>query len=248
MTWLTNECADAVEFFWRSAGELEDYPRSLERATALALPVALVKIPHLQLKAIETWLRRRQVFFSFNCQNRYVHGCLVAYGGNGIIFIDGGDLADQMRFTLAHEIAHFLLDYWMPRQKAIQSLGPSIAEVMDGLRIPSLDERVRSLLSSIPIGIHTDLLEREESGSDLNRTWKVEDQADKVALALLAPPQDVLPLTDFIDSNFEHRRTSIMTILQDVFGLPEAVAKAYGLGLLSAIGKGPSWAETLGLR
>jgi len=248
MTWLTNECADAVALFWRSAGELEDYPRTLERALALALPVALVKLPHLQLNDIEVWLRRRWVSFSFDCQNRFVHGCLVAYGGKGIIFVDGGDPVDQLRFTLAHEIAHFLLDYWIPRQKAVQSLGQSITEVMDGQRSLSLDERVRSLLGSIPIGIHTDLLERDESGVDLNKTWKMEDQADKVALALLAPQEDVLQRTDITAATFELRSDLISAILKDEYGLPGAVAKVYGLELLSAVGKGRSWSETLGLR
>lgn len=248
MIWLTNECVDAVDFFWRTAGELEDYPRALERALALALPLALIKLPRIQLKDIENWLRQRRVFFSFECQSRFVHGCLVAYGGKGIIFVDGGDPVDQLRFTLAHEIAHFLLDYWIPRQKAIQSLDYSITEVMDGQRAPSLDERVHSLLSSVPIGIHTSLLERDETGVDLSTTWKVEDKADKVALALLAPPDDVLQYTDITASNYKQRSDSIFAVLKDVFGLPGAVAKGYGLELLSAIGKGPSWAETLGLR
>ena len=119
---------------------------------------------------------------------------------------------------------------------------------MDGLRGASLDERVRSLLSSIPIGVHTDLLERGDSSANLSQTWKVEDQADKIALALLAPPQDVLPLSNTNATNFKQRKVSIMTILINEFGLPEAVAKVYSQELLCTIGKGPSWAETLRLR
>ena len=248
MIWLTNESVDALDFFWKSAGELEDYPRKLERALAMALPVALVKLPYLQLQSIEVWLRRRRLTFSFACESRFIHGCLVAYGGKGIIFVDGGDQVDQLRFTLAHEIAHFLIDYWMPRKKAVQSFGHSIIEVIDGQRSPSLDERVQSLLSRIPIGVHTNLLERDKSGDDLNTIWKVEDKADKLALALLAPPDEVLNLSDMTATYFEQRRDSIISVLIGLFGLPELVANAYGLELMSATGKGPSWVESLGLR
>lgn len=247
MTWLTNECADTVALFWSLSGEPESFPRSLERPLALALPVALVKLPRLQLKDIENWLLHRDVPFSFHCQSRYVRGCLVACGGKGIIFVDGTDPIDQIRVTLAHEIAHFLLDYWLPRCRAIQNLGASIVEVLDGIRPPSIEERVHSLLVGLQIGIHTNLLERGHNDADLNTIWHIEDKADKIAVALLAPPDTVLQQSDLSAKSFQERKDSIVSTLTSEFGLPTAIAEAYGVSLLSAIGKGPSWAESLSL-
>ncbi|HZQ09243.1 MAG TPA: ImmA/IrrE family metallo-endopeptidase [Anaerolineae bacterium] len=35
-----------------------------------------------------------------------------------MIFLDGSDPANEQRITVAHEIAHFLVDYQMPRARA----------------------------------------------------------------------------------------------------------------------------------
>jgi hypothetical protein len=245
--WLGASDNDAVRLFWEQCGEIEPFPRNLERPIALALPVTLVKLPRLKLHQIEGWLHRRGVPFQFDCRNRAVRGCLVAFGGAGLIFVDGSDPDDERRFTLAHEIAHFLVDYWRPREKAMIALGHTISEVLDGVRPPTVSERVNALLIRTPIGVHTDLMEREADG-DLTSVWQIEDRADKVALALLAPPEEVLSRTELGAGNFEQRLLSITSALRADFGLPLCIAKPYGHSLLSSINRGPSWLETLGLK
>jgi hypothetical protein len=247
MSWLSNEQKDILNAFWVLAGETEPFPRTLERSIALALPIAVVKLPRLHLNDIETWLYYRKISYSFNCQSRSVHGCLIALGGTGIIFLDGSDPPDQLRFTFAHEVAHFLHDYWLIRNKAICSFGVSIAEVMDGLRSPTIDERLHALLGKIPIGIQTNLLDRTANGNDLNQTWKVENTADKLALALLAPPEEVLQRVDLQGMDFPQRRAVLKNLLVNSFGLPAEVADAYSADLLPELGLGPSWAESLKL-
>lgn len=161
--WLDTESRDAVDFFWRSAGEQEEFPRSLERSLAFALPVALVKLPNLRLKNVEHWLKARSVPFSFSCESRAMRGCLVAFKGQGIVFIDGTDPQDEQRVSVAHEIAHFLLDYWIPRCRAANKHGPQILEAFDGLRPFTVNERLHSMLEGISTGVHTELLDRESS-------------------------------------------------------------------------------------
>lgn len=245
MNWLSNEQKDTLNLFWEMAGEVEPFPRILERSVTLALPIAVVKLPHLHLGDIENWLRYRRIGYSFHCRSRPIYGCMIALRGNGIIFLDGSDPPDQLRFTLAHEVAHFLHDYWLVRNKAILSLGIPIAEVIDGLRSPTVDERFHALIGTIPIGIQTNLLDRSANGNDLIRTWKVENNADKLALALLAPPDDVLQRVDLQGMDFPQRRRLVKNLLVDSFGLPAEIADAYSIDLLSAMGMGPSWAETL---
>ena len=109
MMWLTGEEQQIIDIFWELAGEVEPFPRSLERTIAMALPIAVIKMPRLALGSIETWLRSRQIPYSFNCKSRFVRGCLVSYGGKGFVFCDGADPYDEIRFTLAHEVGHLLL-------------------------------------------------------------------------------------------------------------------------------------------
>jgi len=249
MTWLDNQAQDAVSLFWARAGEVESFPRSLERPLALALPVALIKLPRLTLHGIEQWLRRREIpGFALDCENRSVRGCLVAYGGNGLVFVDGTDPIAELRFSVAHEIAHFLVDYWLPRQQMIAQLGKNVIEMLDGFRQPSVSERIHALLIGKQLGIHVNLLERNgDNGSTALETWRVEDRADKVALALLAPPEQIIKCLDLSSPTFQQRSQTIVDCLQDKFGLPVPISHFYAMNLLQAIGKGPSWAESLRL-
>ena len=242
--WLDNESQDAVDLFWRSAGAFEDFPRTLERPLALALPVALVKLPRLRLKDIEHWLKARSIPFSFNCQSRAMHGCLVAFAGQGVIFVDGADPADQQRVSMAHEVGHFLLDHLGPRQRAVVRFGPQILEAFDGRRALTMSERLTGVLQGAPLGVHTDLIERD-TASDLERTWRIENRADRVAMALLAPPEDILKRFDNWVPDYSTRLGTLAGILQSSYGLPDYVSRGYAAELLHSCGKGPSWAESL---
>ena len=240
--WLNSEEQQAVNSFWEWSGEVEPFPRSLERPIALALPVAVIKLPHLALGGIENWLRSRQIDYSFDCDSRFVRGCLIAYKGKGLIFCDGSDPEDEIRFTLAHEIGHFLSDYWLPRQKAKNKFGNEILGVFDGLREPSVTERVHALLENIKIGIVSDLIERQNADE---RTWSIENKADRIGFALLAPPDAVISGVDLSTSDFSQRQKFVTDRLVDLFGLPTDAAHIYANALLRAIGKGPSWVESI---
>lgn len=247
--WLNNADQRLVDEFWQRCGEFEPFPRNLERSLALALPVALVKLPRLRLNDIEQWLQRRNVNFRFECESRVVRGCLVAFRGQGMIFVDGADPDDERRFTLAHEIGHFLRDYWLPRRAAIEKYGDQIADVIDGIRPPSVSERVYALLASTHIKVHTDLMERDQRLDDLSGDlWHIEGQADKIALELLAPSDAVLTIADVSGNTYSQREAELTRLLQVEFGLPDAIARSYGDSLLAKIGKGRSWLETMGLR
>ncbi|HEY0005882.1 MAG TPA: ImmA/IrrE family metallo-endopeptidase [Pyrinomonadaceae bacterium] len=244
--WLDNASQEAINQFWLRCGETEPYPRSLERSISLALPVTLIQLPRLKLYGIESWFARRGTLFSFNCRSRAVRGCLIAYGGQGFIFVDGTDPEDEQRFTIAHEAGHFIADYWLVRQSAISRLGEKILEVFDGLRLPSVSERVHAILAGTSLGVYTELMEREESGAlAASEVWDIEDRADRVALALLAPPEDVLSEIDTAGGTFDQRKAALLNKLCTQFGLPVSIADVYASSLLESIGMGPTWVESL---
>jgi hypothetical protein len=240
--WLDNLSQELVDRFWQRCGEVESFPRNLEPLVSLALPAKLVKLPHLELEAIENWLGRRGASYLFDCRSRAVRGCLVAYGGQGLIFIDETDPEDERRFTVAHEIGHFIVDYLLARETAISKFGDGITEVFDGWRQPSVAERVHSLLAGSRLGVFTNLMERDQtSGLDL---WEIEDRADRIGLALLAPPEEVLSQSDTALSRFQQRLEIMVSVLDERFGLPTSVASPYAWSLLESIGRGRSWVET----
>jgi hypothetical protein len=157
---MDNECARQAKQFWDQVGYVEPFPRSLERAVLWALPLGIVKLPRLGLSAMRSWLCRRGIDVYPGAPDRPLHGCLIARGGQGFVFLDGCDADDERRFSLAHEVAHFLRDYLGPRQRALDALGDGIADVLDGQREPTVDERLAGVLRGARLGMFTHLLER----------------------------------------------------------------------------------------
>jgi hypothetical protein len=238
-----------AEKFWLLVGRTEPFPRSLESAVAWALPLAIVKLPHLGLSELRTWLERRGVELHVGGPDRLVRACLLAKAGRGMVVLDGSDPEDERRLSLAHEVAHFLVDYLHPRQIALDLLGPRGCEVLDGLRPPSLEERLMGVLRGVELGVYTHLMERTGAGEvDRLDVLDAEDRADCIALELLAPRRTVLSRLKAkgISWREEDGPPAAMRILVDEFGLPPTTARAYGRALVLARRSERSFREWLG--
>ncbi len=241
--WLRN----VVDRFWIAAGEMEPFPRRLEGPVAWALPLAIFKVPRLCVQDVERRLAESGITFRVATQDRVLHGCLVAFGGKGIVFLDGGDPDDELRFSLAHEVGHFLVDYIWPRDRALKRLGPAIAEVLDGRRRPTLAERVDAVLGDAPIGVHTHLMDRLTSGEvGCGRISGAEHRADRLALELLAPEEEVFRLLGLeLRSAEQNRERQLALLLERRFGLPPLVAREYSRFLIGVGRRPPSVREWL---
>lgn len=217
--------------FWNLAGGPEAFPRSLEPAAFWALPIAIFKLPRLWVDDAQLWLAEHGILFELHTEDRPLHGCLIANNGRGCILLNGADGAAELRFSLAHEIAHFLLDYHLPRQAAVDRLGPDVLEVFDAHRPPTLDERVHAVLSDVPMGFHSHLMERKnDGGMGCGTVEEREEGADHLALELLAPERDTRRrVGEALGLVARQDRTEIASeILQRDFGLPSSMAKLYG--------------------
>ncbi|MGH2532301.1 MAG: ImmA/IrrE family metallo-endopeptidase [Thermomicrobiales bacterium] len=212
--------AEAADLFWDAAGDPPPFPRDLTYVLPYALPVYQQIMPGLRLASIDNWLSRHGCAQRFDAEDRELCGCLVAYRGFGMIFVDGADEPNERRFTLAHEVAHFLLDYYMPRAKAQALLGPEILPVLDGDRAPTQDERIDAAIAKCAIGVHVHLLDRRDPSGEIAGK---EDRADRLARELLAPDE-------VLSDRYREYAFDEFAMAQDLeagFGLPPAEAAAY---------------------
>src|SRR5260370_28224303 len=137
----------AWEFWERTddADESGELPCDIKTAITLALPLEVYPVPALRVSHILAWTQRVQMPHRIRGRDRHLHGCLLADRGKGTIFFDASDSDAEQRFTLAHELAHFLLDYQIPRLRAVTILGAFILPVLAGERAPTREERLHAV-------------------------------------------------------------------------------------------------------
>jgi hypothetical protein len=223
-TGLPRWLAHAVETFWGEHGPPTEFPRDLELPLLTRLPVAVVELRELTVASLTGWLAERHLPALAPVADRRLRACLLAYAGLGVVFLDASDTPAQRRVSLAHEGAHFIVDYLLPRQEVTRRR-PKLLEVLDGLREPTANERVDAAAFDVPIGVHTHLLERTPDGGWRDpQAGHAEHHAERVALELLAPQQVVL--RRFQEAGLETIE-EFSSLLQEEFGLPPATAGSY---------------------
>jgi hypothetical protein len=208
----------AVDRFWGENEASQAFPRDLHLPILINLPVAIIEIDDLTVDSLDQWLRRHQLPALAAVADRPLRGCLAAYAGVGVLFVDRSDEPNQRRLTLAHEVGHLVVDYLLPREDVARRR-PDLLTVLDGERAPTDAEQFDALLADVPVGFHTHLLERDAHGGHLSSaTADVEDRSERLALELLAPLRAVLQETTDEDPQ---------TVLHERFGLPLGVAARY---------------------
>ena len=225
--------------FWALAGGMGEFPCDMQAAIILALPLEVYPIPALRVAHVLNWTRRVKIAHRIRGRDRRLHGCLLADRSKGTIFVDASDTDEEQRFTLAHELAHFLLDYQQPRQRALDALGPSILPVLDGQRTPTLEERVHAVMSSVSLGTMSHVMERPESGLSTNLVIDIENRADRLALEILAPAGSLYTLMREATApkGFDTRLVYLTRVLTREYGLPETIASSYGRHVLTELGE-----------
>ncbi|MBS1543478.1 MAG: ImmA/IrrE family metallo-endopeptidase [Bacteroidetes bacterium] len=247
---MRSSLSSIAKVFWEQAGVTGPHPRDISGAVSLKLPIDIICLSDLTLKRIQDWLIKRKVVLNIEVDDRLLHGFILLSRGAGFIFINGTDKEEERRYTIAHEVSHFLLDYKMPRDLAVEKLGKSILEVLNGFREPTEVERIDGTLSGVKIKPYTHLLEKTGDGSfgDM-RILESEDDADNLALELLAPRSMVL--RDLsprgIKISFYDFKSQCYQVLRSKYLIPDAIAERYSLKLTYAAIGPPSLVSKLGL-
>jgi hypothetical protein len=182
-------CAEqAAAAFWTKAGGRRKFglPVDIAAAAAAALPLSVVGIPDLDTSAVAKIAARTGSPWA-DASPRPLRGCLLADAGVGLVFVDSNDPEDEQRFTAGHEVAHFILHYLRPREEALKVLGAGIGAVLDRLRPPTSGERLSAVLRSVPIEPYRHAMERNAGGRHAARLERIEEEADDLAVELIAP-------------------------------------------------------------
>lgn len=241
-----------AEKFWKSAGDIQSrFPRDIESAIAWSLPLFMVRLPRLWVHDVERYLRERRLPVVIGpAADRRLHGCVLAIRGKGLIIVDGTDKPPQVRFTIAHEAAHFMLDYQEPRLRAVQRLGENIQSVLDGERALEPEERVDGLLANAPVGLYAHFMHRNSAGFGSEKTLEAESQADQLAFELIAPEGELWRMLPrgFIERGYESSLAAVRLLLVRRFGLPSGAAAQYAASLCRSRFGGATVREWLGMR
>jgi hypothetical protein len=176
-----------------------------------------------------------------------LNGCLVAYRGQGLVFLDADLPADRRRWTAAHELGHWLAEYDRPRRRAVARLGVGIAAVLDGDRPATADERLSGALAGLRPGPYWHLLRREpDAPARAEAVRRAETAADRVARELLAPGAAVA--AEAAAAGIDPADASAWAgLLTERFGLPTGPAADYAARLARAAAANRSFAAALGL-
>jgi hypothetical protein len=216
-------CADLADAFWAELRESPPFPRDL-RESASWFRIAVVELPGLSVTRVCHWLSSRVTPIDLAEPDRPLRGCLYADRGEAFAFLDADDDAAERRFSLAHELGHFLRDYWGPRRMVEKRLGPAALDVLDGLREPTFEERLSAVLRNVAVGPFAHVMRRDESGRPLTpEERRSEEAADRLAFELLAPAKELDGCED---------RGELVRKLVDEYGLPVEPAARYAKLLL----------------
>jgi hypothetical protein len=231
---------NTASMFWEQVGgPPPTSPRNLEEWFPFAYRLAVEYLPKLTIQAVNEWARKSGFSHRFpGDPKRQLCGCLLP-GTTGIIFVDAEDSENEQRFTIAHELSHFICDYLLPRERAIRELGEGIVPVLNGERQPTPEERLDGALAGGPLRMPGHLMERPVRGLPSNTILDVEDRADRLALELLAPEDMLHKRMRQRDAPTKHhdRLAFLIHALYIEYGLPHVIDEFYAKLLLRQWGE-----------
>ncbi|WP_224366240.1 ImmA/IrrE family metallo-endopeptidase [Hyalangium versicolor] len=205
------------------------FPRDLMEDIPLALTLTVVPVPDLTpRKGLEWLVAHKRAHGGLAGTSDPKHGFTVAHAGGGVLFLNSTEPPDEQRFTLAHEVAHFVLDHLQPRMRALRARGKGILPVLNGEREPNIAEQFVSVFERLPYRTQANFMDRNDEGKPLRgQVMESEQRADRLAFELLAPRRELLPLLE------RAGRKELEATLVSRFGLPVKEAQAYARWLLS---------------
>lgn len=207
--------------FWKNSGLKLSCPRPIEEAVIRNFPVSIVKLRSLSYESLNKWLTDRDLAGVLPHYTGSLLGGIFAFKGDAFLFVDAKLPSYEMRYTIAHEVGHFLFDYHYKRQKAKATVGEKAEEILDGTRRATLGERVDAILLGVDLRPYYHL-HSEQNCISITRGQieTAEDNADYLADELIAPEDVVNEM--FNERSFESISEGAKEIA-DILDVPEYV-------------------------
>lgn len=207
--------------FWEPIPQRNEFPRDLEQHLSLHYEASIESMSDLTVNRVQQWLLTKALASQVTLNDRRLDGCIIAQKGHAILFIDAALALDERRMIIAHETAHFWIDYELPRRRIKQRYGAAGMQILDKERPSHTVEVLMAAATGSPIQefYHYHFKDRK-------RETEVEQQANTLACLLIAPPREVLARA---------RRCRIarddeskwMELLHQGYGMPGNWARGY---------------------
>lgn len=232
--------------FWDRAGPPPPYPRNLDEVILLTTPIWIVHLKDLRPSSARCWLHQRGLELPLTVAERALDGCILAFRGQAVIFLEAALDPAYHRVILAHEFAHYLAEYERPRLQVVRRLGESVLPLLDGHRPATAAEMLAGALAGVSLGAHIHFMERTFDPRCLSATARVERVANELACELLAPRQDVC---QEMSQRGERRMEPgpWQDLLTEYFGLCRPWAEAYAARLIAWMKRQRSFTDYFGL-
>jgi len=236
--------------FWLKADPAHQRVLDIAKAVSNILPLRIIYLKGLTLETLDNWLKDRGIPNNQEISNKSLHGVIMIREGRGFIFVNADDSTIEQRFTIAHEVSHYFLDYQIPRENAMLKIGPEIEHVLNGKEPASDLQKVKALLKGISIQPYSHFIEKSGNGSFLSWiNFNSENEADYLALELLAPRSVVIKntVTNAKRLNYTQFVRKCQELLREQYQIPDDVAHQYATELAYSVTNGPSFLDKLGL-
>ena len=246
---MTTSVSYWSDWFWECAGGRAGYPADIGYAALCALEVSVESVSGLTVCSAASYLRRRYGMpIPDTRPDRRLRGCIAVSPYGAVIMVDADDGQAERRFTIAHEVSHYILDVHARRERADRMMGGDYIGVLYGSRQPTDEERMEAWLNRVQTKPLAHLMDRvSEGGYGCGQTLSAECAADNLAAQLLAPRSE---LARVIRASwrlpFDRAVAEAELSASRRFGLPESIAKEYANRLAWEIRGGPSTAERFG--
>lgn len=211
-------CAAA---FWEPIPERTSFPRDLERYLPLHYQASIETLSGLTVQRVHEWLSAIGFAPTNPQKNRRLDGCIIAQKGHAILFIDDALSLDQRRMIVAHETAHYWIDYELPRRRMKMRFGDDSVKILDQERTAETVEILMATAAGAPIQAFY-----HYHFKDHKQETEVEQRANTLACLLMAPRREVLARAKKCQMTREDESNWLKLLHQD-FGMPENWARGY---------------------
>ena len=233
------------DWFWKRAGGRLDYPADIAYAATCALDVYVDEVAGLTPVSAAAHIGREGLCIPNEADERSLHGCVIVGRSGGVILVEKSDYEPEKRFTIAHEVSHYILEVKLRHERATDRMGREFADALYGLREPTPTERIDAWLNNTRSEAFAHFMDRAPGGRyGCSRTLEAECRADDLALEILAPRSELRAAVSSM--GFSESLKVARRIAEWRFGLPEAIAELYASRVVWQSKGGPSTAERFG--